>query len=263
MPRTINSVHNACRIIEHLQQTDEGSVTELAEAVGLTAGTVHAYLATLCEENYVVKTGNRYQLGPKLLTLGEHVRHHADIYRAGNEQVEKLAEETGESAHLIIEHNGQLLALFERFGENAVGVEYHNRKRERPLNHLHCTAAGKSILSELPESEVRRIARERGMPSNTDHTITDLEELLGELERVRDQGYAVADEEQMVGIRAVGAPVTYSDNEVAGAIAVSGPTTRLKEEKFHETFPEKVVEAANICEVNLHIIRNEQLETIS
>lgn len=260
MTRTINSVTNACRLIEYLQQFEEGSVTELAEATELTPGTVHTYLTTLREENYVIKEGNSYRLGPKLLTLGEFVRNHHDVYRAAKAQIERLAKDTGESVHLIIEHDGQLFALYERFGEKAVGVEYHDRKREQPLNHLHCTAAGKAILSGHSSEEVQSILDRRGMPEKTEHTITDVETLLEELAEVRERGYAFADEEQMTGIRAVGAPIQLPNSEIVGAVAVSGPTARLKNHVFRGTFPELVVQAANISEVNLHSIRDQSLK---
>lgn len=260
MSRTIKSVAKACRLIDRLQKTDEESVTELADATGLTPGTVHSHLATLKEENYVVQDGTSYRLGPKLLTLGESVRNRADVYRAAKEQVETLAEETAESAHLIIEHDGQMFALYERFGQNAVGVEYHDRKRERLLNHLHCTAAGKAILSQFSDEAVRRVMDSRGMPRNTDHTITDVETLLDELETVRDRRYASVDEEQMAGIRGVAAPIVYSEDQTEGAVAVSGPTSRLTGDRFEERIPEKVIQAANICEVNLHTLREESIE---
>lgn len=261
MARTINSVTNACRLIEHLQHSEDVTVTELAEETGLTPGTVHTYLATLCEENYVRKEGTHYELGPKLLTLGEYVRNHHDLYRATKDQLEKLAEDTEEAAHLIIEHDGQLFALYERFGEEAIGEEFHERKREQPLNHLHCTAAGKAILSGRSEERVREIVERRGMPEKTNYTITDLDSLLEELAEVRERGYAFADEEQIAGMRAVGAPIRLSTGETVGAIAVSGPTTRLKNDKFRETLPELVVQAANISEVNLNSSRDRSLET--
>jgi DNA-binding IclR family transcriptional regulator len=259
MTRTIKSVLNACRLIQYLQQHHSASVTELADAVGLTPGTVHTYLATLQEENYVKRYGTDYRLGPMLLALGESVRNHSETYRASKEQIDELAEETGECAHLIIEHDGQLFALYERFGSHAVGVKYHERKREQPLNHLHCTAAGKAILSELSEPRVREILREQGMPKNTDQTISEIGPLLAELEEIRKQGYATADEEQMIGIRAVGAPISASDPDPVGAVALSGPTTRFQGDKFESVFPEKVKQVANICEVNLQTVRRESL----
>ena len=258
MARTITSVMNTCDIIKHVRRHGKATVSEVAAETDLTPSTVHTYLATLREANYVVKEGEAYRLGPQLLTLGEYVRHHDKLFRAAKEQVEELTEETGESVHLIIEHDGKLFGLYERFGENAVGIEYHNRKREQPLNHLHCTAAGKAILSELPDEEVEAILEKSGMPHNTSQTITDRDRLLEALATTFERGYAQADEEQMDGLRAVGAPVVTPQTGVVGAIAVSGPTARLSGERFEETIPDMVVQAANICEINLQTV-----ETVS
>lgn len=249
--RTIGSVANACELIEVLRESDGSTVTEIAAQVELSPGTVHTYLSTLCEYGYVVQTEDGYQLGPQLLTLGEYVRNHSEFYRASAAEIDRLAEETGECAHLIIEHNGQLYALYERFGENAVGVEYHNRKRERPLTHLHCTAAGKAILASESRERVESIISRFGLPQNTTNTITEPDELFEELENIRDRGYSFADEEQMENIRAVAAPVTLPDGETVGALAVSGPVSRLQGARFREELPEKVLHAANVCEVNL------------
>ena len=258
MTRTITSVTNACDIIKFIREHGEVTVSQVAGEIDLTPSTVHTYLATLRAANYVLKEGGAYRLGPQLLTLGESVRHHNKLFRAAKEQVEELSEETGESVHLIIEHDGKLFGLYERFGENAVGIEYHNRKREQALNHLHCTAAGKAILSELPDDEVEAILEKSGMPRNTSQTITDRDRLLEALATTRERGCAHADEEQMDGLRAVGAPVVTPQTGVIGAIAVSGPTARLSGERFEETIPDMVVQAANICEINLQTV-----ETVS
>lgn len=251
MTRTIQSVATTCKITEYLREWNGGTVSELANETGLTPGTVHTHLSTLREHNYVVKNGNEYRLGYHLLALGESVRNHQELYLAGKEQIESLAEETGECAHLIIEHDGQMYTLYERFGQKAVGVEYHDRKREQPVAHLHCTAAGKAILSRFSDELVIEIMADRGMPQVSENTITDIDELLDELESVRDRGYAIANEEQMEGIRAVGAPIKRSRDENAGGIAVSAPTARLEEKRLLETLPDKIMQAANICEVNL------------
>lgn len=259
MSRTIQSVDTAASIIEFLRVQEKATITEVAEETDLTPGTVHTHLATLRECNYVIQEDGKYRLGYHLLALGESVRNHHELYQAAKDQVEALAEETGESVHLIIEHNGQIYALYERFGQEAIGVEFHKQKREQPLSHLHCTAAGKAILSQLPAERVETILEQNSLPSVTENTITDEEELLAELETIRERGYAFSDEEQMIGIRAVGAPINHEEvNE--GAIAVSGPKTRLKEGLFRETLPEKVVQATNICEVN---VQTEVQETIT
>lgn len=250
MSRTVGAVDNTCAILELLRKRGGMTVSELATETELAPGTVHTHLATLRERKYVTKDGGEYRLGCHLLALGESLRNNHPLYRAASERVEELAEETRECAHLIVQRDGQLYALYERFGADAVGVEYHDTKREQPLTHLHCTAAGKAILSVLSAERVRSIVEQRGLPPVTPNTITDMDELTAELEAVRERGYAFADAEQMDGLRAVGAPIT-SDDDCIGAIAVSGPTARLTGERFQQTLPAKVVQAANICEINL------------
>jgi len=249
--RVIKSVLTAMELVSHIRKAKGATVTELAERADLSPGAVHTQLATLKQAGYVVQHGTEYCLGPQFLACGEHVRNNSDLYQASKNQIDELATESGECAHLIIEHDGKLFALYERFGPKAVGVELHDRKRAEPLNHLHCTAAGKSILAHLPEERVQNLLESTQLPQNTSKTITNPQKLADELEQVRQQGYASVDEEQMQGIRAVGAPVLNSSDVVRGAVAISGPTSRLQGERFDTELPEMVIQAANICEVNL------------
>lgn len=248
--RTIKSVDTSCRLVKLLRERREATVSSLADDLDLAPGTVHTHLATLKDHGLVVQESEGYRLGPRFLTLGEFVRNHSDLYQAAKEEIEALADESGECVHLLTEHDGRLVPVYERFGENAVAVEYHNRKREEPVKHLHCTAAGKAILAYTPDERVEEIIDTVGLPPNTPQTITDRDALLDEIERVRKRGYSVADEEQLQGIRAVGAPIRDPNGDARGAVAVSGPTSRLKGERFEATVPELVTQTANICEVN-------------
>lgn len=255
--RTIGSVLTTLELIEHIRRAKSSTVTELADRADLSPGAVHTHLSTLKRAGYVVQDGTEYRLGPQFIVCGEHVRNYSEFYQASKNQIDELAETSGECAHLIIEHDGELFALYERFGSKAVGVELHGRKRAEPLNHLHCTAAGKSILAHLPEDRAEAVLEDSELPENTSKTITTPEKLADELEAVRRRGYAVVDEEQVQGIRAVGAPVLAND-VVEGAVAVSGPMSRLKGERFQEELPRMVMQAANICEVNLQTADFEQ-----
>ena len=104
--RTVKSVENAFEILEYLRDVNEATVSEVAEYSTLSPGSVHTHLTTLKQRGYVVQDGDTYRLGPLLLPLGEHVRNKSRIYRAAEEEVDGLAEETGECAHLVVEHGG-------------------------------------------------------------------------------------------------------------------------------------------------------------
>jgi len=249
-PRTIATVEKCFEIVDVLKKTDGATVTELSKRIDLSVGTIHTHLTTLRELGYVTKSDTTYQLGPRLLPLGEYVRNNNTIYQVSREHIDDLARMTGECAHLIIEHNGTLIALYEAFGDNAVGTKLHRKKRQRSLEHLHCTASGKAILSRLPTQEVEEIVTSHGLVERTSSTITDFDALLDEIRIIKEQGYAVNDEEQIRGMRAVGAPVCDENNRVVSAISVSGPTTRLVDSTFHEEFPELILETKNAIELD-------------
>lgn len=250
--RTVKSVEKAFDVLEYLRDENGTTVSAIANHLPLSPGSVHTHLTTLKQRGYVVQEGDEYRLGPLLLPLGEHVRNKSVIYRAASDQIDKLAETTDECAHLVVNHGGRLVTLYEAFGGNAVGTEYHAKKREEPISHHHCTAVGKAMLSQYDDDRVSEVLDQHGMVERTPNTITDRDEFYEELREARERGFAISDEEQIVGIRAVGAPITTSDGEVPGGISVSGPASRLTQETIRDEIAEQVNRASNISEVNVH-----------
>lgn len=249
-PRRIKSIQTASDILEAIQHLEAPTFTDLCGEVDISKGTVHTYLETLESEGFITKSGNEYRLGVRLVTMGESVRNQTDIYRAGQDEVEKLAEKTGEWVHLTVECQGQEVTLYESSGDRAIAMDYHLRMRESP-QYLYHTAAGKAMLACFDRDRVRKLINRQGFVQRTEKTITDLETLFEELDRIQTQGYAVNDEEEVRGMRSVGTAVTGPDAAVCGAISVTAPTSRLSGDYFESEIPELVMEAANIIEVNL------------
>lgn len=219
----IKSVRTAFRIVEAMKTLDEPSVTELAAHTGLAKSTVHKHLKTLQRANYVTKDRDTYQLGARFLDLGGYVRE--DRYGMGRikQQIKELAEETGQVAHFAVHEHGRAIVLYRESGRRGVPTRSRIGKRM----YLHQTAYGKAILAHLPEAEIEAVVTEIGLPTATEHTITDRTGLLEELEEVRQRGYAVNDEESTTGLRAVGAPVRTEDGTVFGACSIAGPEMRI------------------------------------
>lgn len=90
-----------------------------------------------------------------------------------------------------------------------------------------------------------------GAPRLTPNTITDEEELLEELERTRERGYALNDEESTSGLRAVSVSITDSDGSVLGALGVSGPTHRFTNGRFEEELPDILLGVVNGLELDI------------
>ncbi|MFC6888857.1 IclR family transcriptional regulator [Halorubrum trueperi] len=251
-PRMLKTVDRTTQIIKALETLDGAGVTELSTHLGMSKSSTYHYLATLREKDFVVKNGDQYELGLQLLLSGEYVRNRNILYRYGKEEVEELAETTGEYANLFTEQHGKGINLYKVRGSDAVGSGYQTDKLQQP-DQLHCTATGKAILAFLSEDCVDEILEQHGLPERTANTITDREKLQDELATIRERGYAYNDEEEVEGLRAVGAPVIDRDEAVLGSLSVAGPTSRLKGTPFNEELPEQVQRAANVIEVNINM----------
>lgn len=247
--RQIGSLETASKVLAVLKERGETDLAELDAEVDLTKGTLHTYLTTLVEWNWVEKHDATYRLGPQFMTYGAHVKNRHLVFRAGKRQARELAHRTGEICEIATEHEGKCIMLHRFYGENTFDTEYQLRNFEQ-TKHLHHSSLGKSMLAHMSPARVDGIIERYGLPALTEQTITDRATLLDELERIRERGHSFNDQEELHGIRAVGAPVLNSDGDVLGAFCLAGPRGRVGDERFSETFPELVTEARSVIEVN-------------
>lgn len=245
-PRTVGSVQTTFDIIDALKEFDGAGVTELADALSLSKGTVHSHLATLWENEYVVREQDGYHLSFRYLDLAEDVKSRFGQFGVIEDELRDLADKTGELAQFATEEHGRTVYLSKAEGTDAVQTASRPGMRE----NLHCVALGKAILSQLPRTRVEEIVDRHGLERRTEHTITTREELHAELEEIRNRGYAYDEEEKIEGLHCVASPVTYSDGGVFGAVSVSGPSKRLEGELFRTELPKIVVRSANVIEIN-------------
>jgi len=242
---SIQSVERAFDLIEALRVHDDTGVTELAETTDLPLSTVHNHLQTLVDQGYVVRNERRYRLADRFVNLGTFVKHRHELVRVGEDSVEWLAERTGETANLAVEEQGRAITLVSERGEGGMKNFSHLRNRE----YLHSTAAGKAILTELPELRVEHVLEEHGLPAMTPNTIVDERELEAELATVQDRGYAINDRENTEGIRAVAVSIKRPDDTYA-ALSVSGAVNRLTDRRIKEELPEVVRRTAKSIEID-------------
>lgn len=248
----VHAVETTVQILEALKELHSTSITELADHLDLTKGTVHNHISTLKEQRFVVKEDSKYKLSLRFLIFGEYVRNNNILHRIGEPEVQELAEETGEIVHLSTEQHGLSMKLRKVLGEKAVGERFHAVKLQRP-DYLHYTATGKAILAFLPQARVERIINEYGLEAMTENTITDRSALFDELNETRKRGFSLNDQEEIDGVRAVGAPVCDQTGRVLGSVSVSGPISRMQGERFRKKLPEMVKSTTNVIEVNINM----------
>lgn len=234
-------------IIETLQELEGAGVTELAEYLNKPKSTVHDHLRTLEEHGYVVKNGESYQVGIRFLSIGGQARERMEIFKVAQPEVQKLAQETGEHANLMVEDNGYGIFIYIARGENAVQLDIYEGMRMP----LQSTALGKSMLAFFDEDRIHQILDRVGLPSFTENTVTDRDVLFQELEEIRERGYATDYEERIQGMCCIGGPITDSEDQVIGAVSVSTPTSRMENETFEKEIRNEVLNAANVIQINL------------
>lgn len=242
----IKAVETSFAIIEHIEENEQAGVSEVAEELGIAKSTAHKHLRTLEDNEYLVREDQKYQISLKHLKFGQHALDRIDIEQASQPVIDHLAEETGEAVWVAIEEHGRVVYVNKALGDRA--APSRGGIGERIL--LHSASIGKAMLSQFSEERIDEIVDRHGLPELTDQTITNREELMNELEKIREQGVAFNDGESLRGLRAVASPVVHQD-EVVGAIAIVGAANRMKGEYFREELPDLVQGAANEIELKL------------
>jgi DNA-binding IclR family transcriptional regulator len=250
--RTLKTVERATEIIRALIEHDGAGVSTVAEHLDMSVSSAHSHLATLHEVDYLVKEDGEYRLSYEYLILGEYVRNSSPLFRFGRGEADELAEETGHYVHLYTEEKGLGVNIYEARGDSAGEYNYQSLKLQR-REPLHITASGKAVLAHLDEATVRSIIDRHGLEQYTKNTITTETALFEELTQIRDRGYSLNDEEEIIGFKAVGAPVEAGNGDVVGSISVAGPTRVFDDDLFTEKLPDRVVNAANMIQVNINM----------
>lgn len=220
-------------------------VTELATELDHSKSTIHRHLETLEKNKLVVNDDGTYRLSLRFLNIAANVREHFQNYDIVKRELENLAENTGEVAQFGLEEHGKVTYLYKTSGTQGVSTA----SRVGSQQPMHSTALGKTILAHAPQLTVNQILDRHELTSQTEKTITNRADLFEELEQIRQRGFALDDEENVTGLRCIGAPILH-DDVVLGALSVSGPSSRIEGDLFREKLPREVKRSANIIELN-------------
>lgn len=224
------SLVKALRLIEALARSDgPRGVSDLARELGFQKSNVHRILTTLSDQSYVVRfdAGPSYQLNYKLFELGSRMASRLRLSEVARPLLRRIVRRTGESAHIMIYHNGEVIYL-DKIENNAPIRAAAEIGLRAPA---YCVAAGKALLAYRPALEVEAVLRK--VRAHTPRTITDRERLREEIAEVRTRGYAVNVEGWRAGVAGAAAPVLVGADNAIAALAILGPADRLDEEKLH------------------------------
>jgi DNA-binding IclR family transcriptional regulator len=216
----VKSADRTLDIFELLAAEPHGlTVSEIGDRLGLARSSTHGLVRTLHSRGYLMENGGRrFHLGARLIQLGLNVVDRLELRAAARGPLERLVADTHDTALLVVPERGDLLYVDKALSD---ARDVRTDPRVSARRPLHCTSLGKALLAALDDESVLRVVDVMGLERVTEFSIADRDELLADLARTRERGYAVDQQEALVGVWCVGAPVRDHTGRSIAAISLS------------------------------------------
>jgi IclR family transcriptional regulator, acetate operon repressor len=232
-PGPVGSVATALRLLMMFGEQRNVRVAEASRELGVARSTVHRLISMLCYFELVERdpVTRAYHPGPRLAELGlAALQSEETLSTILHPFLRELSASVQETAHLIV-----LEGVNVRFIDS-IESDSHLRTTARKgyIYPAHANSAGKILLAQLDDRELRRLFPDSQLPPMNARTITRRARLFEELAHIRSVGYATNFGESDEGIAAVAVAQRTSSGVVLAAMAVSIPESRLPEERIPE-----------------------------
>ena len=225
---TVQVIERLFALIDALaKERDPVSLKHLAAVTSLHASTAHRILNDLVLARFVdrVEPG-RYQLGMRLLELGNIVKSRLSVRDAALDPMRALHRTTGQTVNLSVRQGDEIIYV-ERAWNEFSGVQVVRAIGGRAP--LHLTSVGKLFLSTDDPRQVRSYAMRTGLAGHTPNSITDLAKLERELSLVRAHGYSHDNEELELGVRCIAAAIRDDAGKLVAGLSLTAPADRLND----------------------------------
>lgn len=222
----VPSTIRAMRVLEFLAKSKRGaSISEISRNLTLPKSSTFAILKTLEWENYLRRStqSGRYYFGPRLVSLSRNIVENLDLREVAKPVLNRLTRQTGITVHLAVLEGNEAVIIdkSECAGSNA-GADWVGRKLD-----LNCTGVGKTLAAFFPSGQFEEVITAKQLARHNENTIVTLDGLRRELAKIREQGYALDDEEDELGVRCIAVPVFDSHEGMIAALSFAGTVDRL------------------------------------
>jgi DNA-binding IclR family transcriptional regulator len=225
MPTTkttnVPAVERAFHVLELIAQSRNGfSLSELSRRLRLPKSSVHLLVTTLERLGYLQKhpqTGH-YLFGLKLFSLSRAALQGVELRAVARPWLEALMKRTGLTVHLGILERNEAVIIEKIEAPGLIKVaSWVGRRMD-----VNCTGIGKALIAFLPDAEFDSLFKPGSLPRHNEHTIVSIAGIKREIARIRQQGFALDDEEDELGVRCIGAPLLDSGGRAVAAISLVG-----------------------------------------
>ena len=218
----VRSIERVCAVLNLLQESIDGvTLKEVADAAGLPKSSAFRYLWTLEKNRYVERDTDSGLFRIGLGFLGMQSRHLEVLRERVRPSLERLRDTLDETTNLGVLDGHHVIYLEIIESRRSVRLAATRGSHDQ----LHSTALGKAIAAHLPDSRVRELLELTGMPRRTADTITDIDDYMTELAKVRRLGYAIDNRENEPDGRCVAVPILGT--RLPAAVSVSAPEARF------------------------------------
>jgi len=251
-----NSLERALVILEMVGHAQGGLTNSaISRELGIATSSCSYILTRLERKGFLTRNAEtgRYCVGLAVLALAQGVLREMGFRSLAEPTLYWLVDKTGLSASIGVLQGGRILLVDRLESPNSVAeanrvprwdrihsVSARGKIRRLGLRDIgqelpaHSNALGKAVLAHMPRQQVIKVVSEFGLSRSTPYTIVSLEKLFEELEQVKRQGYAVAKEEQHIGIYAIAAPIFDRSSNVLAAVSIAGAPADPAWDEMHE-----------------------------
>ncbi|PRY25181.1 IclR family transcriptional regulator [Aliiruegeria haliotis] len=241
----VQSVDRALALLEALAESDGGArLSDVARDLGLPVSTVHRLLTTMQMRGFAHHEphSGRWVIGHRAFSVGETFAHHANLVGPARPILRALRDMTRETANLGVLESEEAVTIAQAESREIKRAIAPPGGRVPILN----SGMGKAIIATWPDEAIRNLVERQGLRPMTSRSLGSLEEVMEEISRVRDMGYAVDNEEFVSGMRCVAAVVWSANGEPVAAISVSGLAARVTVARVPEFAGSVVQKAAEL-----------------
>jgi IclR family transcriptional regulator, pca regulon regulatory protein len=235
-------------------------IAEIAEELGISRSTTHRYVVTLFALGYLEQdSSRRYRLGLGVTDLGMSALNATSLRELAHPHLDELRRETSYTVSIAVLHRAEIVyvdrapSFRPEPSEIELGLDTGSRLP------AYCTAMGKVLLANLPDREQSELLGTMKLTGHGPNTITSKNALRVELEQVREEGFAVNDEELSEGLHAIAVPVRSSSREVAAALGLSADTSVVSLEDLVDALGPHLISTANRISARLGYRRQAEL----
>nr|MBQ4320286.1 IclR family transcriptional regulator [Clostridia bacterium] len=224
-----NSARRVLEMLELFSETPQPlTVTDISNILGYPKTSVFDIVNILHDRGFIRRTDDRaktYVLGVRAYQVGMAYLSQTDLYSIAHPVLSDIRDKLGETCYLAVEEKGSIIYLDKLESSSPIRASCNIGSK----NLMYLTGLGKAILAAWTDERVRDICREP-FECRTPNTVKNVDELLFELQNIREQGFSIDNGEDNIYIRCIAAPILGANAQAKAAISISMPENRFTDE---------------------------------